>query len=267
MAHYSLLRVDLAERLLPIGCGLLVAVLVTLASARYVLRVVPRRRPVFAEQGTTELEFALALPIFLVSVLVTVQVAMMVNANLVVDYAAFAAARSAAVWIPRDTGEEPRNAVAPARRSGMSGKWRHIRAAGTMACMPISPRISSFRFGFATSPGAMDLSGDALAQLAAKAEVQPDTGVNWLRLGADAVNKWVYAVNYTQVELVDDDGNARTTFESNGPVTVRVTHDFEMAVPYAGPLLGSMFGDRYLGWFGGYYVPISAQYTLMVWPA
>jgi hypothetical protein len=191
----------------------------------------------------------------------------MVNANLVVDYAAFAAARSAAVWIPRDSGEEPRNAIAAASRAGHSEKWRHIRAAGTMACMPISPRMSSFRFGFTSPPATMDLEGDALARLAARAVIRPDAGVNWLNLGTDAINKFFYAATYTRVALVDEAGNARTTFDAHGPVTARVTHDFELAVPYAGPLLGAVFGERYLEWFGGYYVPIAAQYTLMVWPA
>src|SRR5687767_10967138 len=57
------------------------------------------RRPRGGEAASTTLEFTLAFPVFLISVLTTIQTALLMHAQVTVDYAAFAAARSASVWI------------------------------------------------------------------------------------------------------------------------------------------------------------------------
>ncbi len=260
-----MLRPELLARIAPLALACAACALVSVAIARYAALRVPRLRRPFAEHGTSELEFTLALPFFLMSVLTTVQIALMVNANLVVDYAAFAAARSASVWVPQDVGDEGTNSIAAAGTN--SEKWSRIRRAATIAVLPISPRMLGFRFGLAQPPSPMQLDGPALAELAEKADVQPNRSIDYVRLGADMLNKWLYADNFTDVVLVDGGGNAQRQFSTGAPLTARVTHKFEMAVPFAGPILGAAFGQRYLGLFGGYYVPIAASYSLMVWAA
>ena len=215
--------------------------------------------------GSSELEFALALPIFLLSVLTTVQVALMVNARLIVDYATFCAARAAVVWLPQNTRTEPPFVLLPVE-SDQSEKRARIERAARLAVLPISPRISRFRFGLSLPAATQQFDGASLARLVTAADRTVGARIDPLRLGAAAVDKWIYAASFTEVSLQDDCGQPR----DQGvlcTVTARVTHKFEMAVPFAGPALGSMFGERYVPIIGGFYVPISADYTLMVAPS
>src|SRR5207248_2939927 len=114
------------------------------------------------ERGTSELEFALAFPIFLVSVLITVQIALLLNAQLIVDYAAFCAARSAAVWVPQDLPDEPPNAIASDDESS-SEKRARIRRAALVATLTVAPRLSTFLFGsFVVQADPSPIDGAAL---------------------------------------------------------------------------------------------------------
>jgi len=66
------------------------------------------------QQGSAQtLSFVLTLPIFVWVVMLIVQVSQLMIAQVVVEYAAFAAARSAIVWIPArvDSGSEPTNCI------------------------------------------------------------------------------------------------------------------------------------------------------------
>src|SRR3989304_3281384 len=68
-------------------------------------RVQPRRVARLHDdvQGTAQsLSFVLTLPFFIMILLFIVQVSELMIGAIVVHYAAFAAARSAAVWIPAD---------------------------------------------------------------------------------------------------------------------------------------------------------------------
>ncbi len=60
-----------------------------------------------AEEATTVVEFPFALIILVMFTVFAWQLAFMASAHIVVDYAAFAAARSAAVIIPQDLTEKP----------------------------------------------------------------------------------------------------------------------------------------------------------------
>jgi hypothetical protein len=261
--HYVLLRPELLLRILPWLLAALSTASVAWLSAR---RLGPRLRLAFwrrslGQRGTAELEFALAMPVFLVSVLTTVQIALMVNAELVVDYAAFCAARSAAVWVPQDTGSEPANSVGDEG----SEKWTRIKHAATISVLPIAPRMSTFLFGF-FGPGpsaSAPIDSGALARLASAADVQRGAGIDYFRLGRDVVDKFLYADQYTTVELLDASGRVARAFPGDSPITARVTHKFEMNVPLAGHLLGAAFGSRYISFIGPFYIPISATYTLM----
>jgi hypothetical protein len=252
-------RLELLSAILPIAAACAGFGGVAWLTGRVLLaRIAWPLRLRLGDRGTSELEFALALPFFLISVLTTVQMALMVNAALVVDYAAFCAARSAAVWVPQTLPDEPANTMADPEQND-SEKWRRIRGAATIACTPIAPRLSQFAFGFLPRP--------PVAIGAAFRELSTINGTNVgglsLPLGVDALDKWLYADLYTDVALLDGGGEASLQFPADAPITARVTHRFYMNVPFAGQAIGAVVGDRFLWFLGPYYVPVSASYTLM----
>ena len=134
-----------------------------------------RLRQLHADQhgSAQSLSFVLALPLFIMILLFIVQVSQLMIGAIVVQYAAYAAARSAIVWIPANLASEsgdvePWNRVfgysidgdadnqAPSllgpTEGGMNyklahagGKYEKIRMAAALACLPISPSRS---FGF-----------------------------------------------------------------------------------------------------------------------
>ena len=65
-----------------------------------------QRRPSGPSQGTATIEFALVMPIMLFLILLLAQTTFVMAGNLFVHYAAFAATRSAIVYIPADYGPE-----------------------------------------------------------------------------------------------------------------------------------------------------------------
>lgn len=266
MAHaeYSLMRPELMLRLIPLALGATTCMLLAFGTVRMLASRVRRIRLRLDTHGTTELEFAIALPIFLISVLSTIQAALMLNAHLVVDYAAFCAARSASVWVPQDVHGEAANVLAGTHPDS-SEKLRRVHMAATLAAIPISPRATTFRFGLIPL-ARTDADATTLAKLARAVRQNEQAGIAYRQLALDVMNKWPYAYWATDVELRNAGGRAVRQFNSSEPITAQVTHKFEMAVPFAGRVLGAALGERYLGWFGGYYVPITASYALMLWP-
>jgi hypothetical protein len=120
--------------------------------------------------GVQSLSFVLTLPVFVMVMLFIVQVSQLMIGTIVVHYAAFAAARTAAVWIPARLGqEETENCISsyypdpeapdqvvpildpldPSYGPAEGGltylvepggpKYEKILSAAVMACMPISP--------------------------------------------------------------------------------------------------------------------------------
>jgi len=260
LATYSPLRLELLTAILPIATACVGCCGLTWLTGRFLLAPIRRRFSVRLDDwGTSELEFALALPVFLVSVLTAVQMALMVNGMLVVDYAAFCAARSAVVWVPQALPDEPANTIADPEQND-SEKWRRIRGAATIACTPIAPRLSQFAFGFLPRPPS---NVSAAFQELATINSSNLSGVISLPLGRDALDKWLYSDLYTDVALLDGGGQPTAQFPADAPITARVTHRFYMNVPFAGQAIGTVFGDRFAWIFGPYYVPLSASYTLM----
>jgi hypothetical protein len=111
------------------------------------------------QQGSAQsLSFVLTLPLFVMILLFIVQVSQLMIGTVVVHYAACAAARAAAVWIPADLSREDSreganclgsyslDPTASASADGMTyvvacsgAKYEKVRAAAVLACMPIAP--------------------------------------------------------------------------------------------------------------------------------
>ncbi len=123
------------------------------------------------QQGSAQtLSFVLTLPLFIMVLLFIVQVSQLMIAQVVVEYAAFAGARAAAVWIPAyvvdkdgeieawnrvygyavdgDADNQPPSSISPTD-GGMAykllptgDKYDKIRMAAALACVSISPSRS-----------------------------------------------------------------------------------------------------------------------------
>ncbi len=112
------------------------------------------------EGGVQSLSFVLTLPVFIMIMMFIVQLSQLTIAKAVVEYAAFAAARSAIVWIPANeiTDEEYANQIGTQLTfvetdaatghliyevSPGSAKFEKISFAAAMACLPICPSRDS----------------------------------------------------------------------------------------------------------------------------
>jgi hypothetical protein len=202
------------------------------------------------------LSFVLTVPIFVLFVLLVVQVSQIMIAQVVVHYAAFAAARSAIVWIPAHTDEPAESANCISSRTidrvqdqgvyyriGSHGpKYNKIRSAAVLACAPLAPSRNMF--------GAIAGDARADAMLAASQALSPALGNN-SRLAQRIQNKLSYSEQATRVELtcyhpdhepplqhyyewIDEFGIRHwVEFEDNeigwqDTITATVTHDFAL---------------------------------------
>lgn len=213
------------------------------------------------ERGTATIEFALVFPILLVLILLLAQVTLLMVGNLYVHYAAFAATRAAIVQIPRETANEPINMIWPSE-PGLD-KYQAIHRAAIFALVPVSGRVSDGNGSAGdVSPAAyVDALRDHFDQGQGDRPAWVDT------LAEDKVR---YAASNTDITLLvydenDQDGGFEAlqgvhTFGPRDPVTVRVEHRFNLAVPY----VRFFFADgRYDTDDGeGAYAIIEAQTTL-----
>jgi hypothetical protein len=178
-----------------------------------------RLRTLHGDEGGSaqSLSFVLTVPFFVMIILFIVQVSQVMIGTVVVHYAAFAAARSAIVWIPARLGIEPENCigmhevdptamdqVSPSDLTPTSGgltylvnadgpKYQKVRAAALMGLASICP---SRDVGASTTNTAV--LSDAMTY--AYQSMAPDS------VGIDAVprrmaNKLAYADLATSVEM------------------------------------------------------------------
>ena len=107
------------------------------------------------ESGSVQsLSFVLTLPFFVMVLMLIVQVNQIMFGNILVHYSAFAAVRSASVWIPanRDPVFETANRISSMTLINSTdegqqylvspltdGKYSEIQQAATLACMPLAP--------------------------------------------------------------------------------------------------------------------------------
>ncbi|MBN1395774.1 MAG: pilus assembly protein [Pirellulales bacterium] len=191
-------------------------VLLVLAKLNRARPRIGRLRRLHADQrgSSQSLAFVLTLPLFVMVLLLIVQVGQLMIAQMVVEYAAFAAARAAAVWIPADLSmhsvEEGPNRVGgydlvPAEADAATVaagsvyrlweyglKYGKIRRAALLGCMSICP---SRDLGIALS-GDAAASADSLAN-AYNALTQTSDAAAARRLR----NKFAYAAANTKVEV------------------------------------------------------------------
>lgn len=213
------------------------------------------------ETGAVQsLSFVLTLPLFVMVMLFIVQLSQITIGRLAVEYAALAAARSAAVWIPAnlgdtfetenrlssyvDLGEITDDAGQTYRRYRIepgSPKVEKVRLAAAMALMSICPSRDVGATRYPT--GALELAYRAISPVAA---ANP-------RVAARLRNKLGYALDNTAV-LIEirhkdtepplvtyDIGPQREEFAFNeigwqDQILVTVTHDFSL-LPGPGRLL------------------------------
>ncbi len=216
-----------------IRCLLIVlgGVVVLAAVAALLLRFRPahRRKRVaglHADQGgTSAVEMTLLFPIAVMIFLVITQAALLFNANMVVHYSGFAAARVATVVVPMEIGSEAPNLVwnPDVSETPPSEKLELIRRAAVLALVPISGRASS------SGEGAGEAGGGVVESRTRKAyEILKDgramEGDGWIERMASLyedddpwwfnriVEQYNYANEYTEIELAKpwhwrNDGN------------------------------------------------------------
>ena len=190
------------------------------------------------EQGAVQsLSFVLTLPIFIVICMFIVQVSQLMIGVMVVHYAAYAAARSAVVWIPAqvdDLGQNklgpPITTEAPVLLSANGSlvrenfKYRKIFEAAAIACAPISP---SRDVGYDTD----DLSTGAAVVMKELFRTQSPESARNSRIPDRIDHKLAYSFQNTavRVEFID-----KNTFR--GPT-------YNPRVPMRNPQTGGVLSD------------------------
>ena len=166
-----------------------------------------RLRELHSDQvgGVQSLSFVLATPFFVMVMLLIVQVSQVMIGILVVHEAAYAAARSAAVWIPAWVSDNERqNEVQslggveykdghPVRSlSQGNDKYRKIQEAAWLALMPAAPSQSP----------AGDQMGDNLSDTVIRAyQAFAPASTGNQRVPARLANKLAYARNHTNLTI------------------------------------------------------------------
>lgn len=213
------------------------------------------------EAGTATIEFTLVFPIVLFLVLLLVQTTLVMVGNIFVQYAAYAATRSAIVQIPttdRVAGEQ-RNTIFI---SDQSPKFMAIRRAAVFAMMPVS--------GTANASGTSMQTNNFVQGLKAFYQNYSAHTPNWI--SHLAARRLRYADLHTHIQVMRTHvmggdvtftaiaPDHRYTFAPRDPITVRVTNDFNLTVPY----VRVIFADGRLPGSagGGAYTRIRSQCTL-----
>ena len=193
---------------LAIKCILLivggVVALVLVAALLIRLKPAAAARKVRDDQGgTAAVEMVLLMPFALMIFLTVIQAALLFNANMVVHYAAYCAARVATVVVPMTFGEEQgviggRPLVWPCTEDdqGPSMKIELMRRAAVLALVPISASMPA-------GQGSVNTLGAALDQATRGAFAK--AGVDnpwWLHRIQEQYN---YADAYTRVRLAPPD--------------------------------------------------------------
>ena len=192
----------------------------------------PYRGQPRGQDGVAIIEFACALPFMLMLSLIMAQTSLVMVGNVCVHYAAFCAARTATVTIPKDFGEnEPRNHLK--ENTDASGKLHRMKMAAAWAVMPVSCDSSQIS-------GAGDSLPNGLSRFFSVQALEAPAWVD-----ARLARKLSYALDHTELSILppvvtEDDDDELYNEHENLRVTVR--HTLYLAVPYAAKLFASFPG-------------------------
>jgi len=200
-----------------------------------------RRAKRGGESGVATIEFVLIAPFLLTITLILIQTMLVFTGLFYVNYAAYAAARSAIVYIPADMGVDGPNMLTPVEGRL---KYDRVRAAAIIAVMPVSGQEAG---GLLSAPAVVAALNDYYAQ-------QGRSAPGWVdNLAQGRLN---YAAQHTTLTLmtVEDTGNGRLRFDdivggvevgAKDAVAVEVEHEFALTVPVASQIfqLGGRSGS------------------------
>ncbi|MFO1095797.1 MAG: TadE/TadG family type IV pilus assembly protein [Planctomycetaceae bacterium] len=190
--------------------------------------------------GVQSLAFVLTLPLFLAVVMFIVQVALVMVGLMTVNTAAFAAARSASVWIPAYVSvNEPENllpGIAPGSQMPIdfgvaqtSVKYSKIFNAAALACVPIAPSRADSGAGGQSVLAGTNLD-EALVNL--YSTLVPSSASNPV-MPQRLRNKLAYSLQNTRVIVSFVDKNSGAGPSSvRGPTYNPVDHPDPDRVPY-----------------------------------
>jgi len=220
--------------------------------------------------GVQSLAFVLTFPLFLAILMLIAQIGLLMVAQMVVHYSAFAAVRAACVWIPAEVCgyvDEPANwqSVFPQSNSTMdslslvviapsldSPKLQQIRSAAVQAIAPICP---SADLGAMNYPSMASLARIS-AQQQAYAALVPASLAN-TRISARLQNKLVYADQNTLVTLRWLDANSPQGRDSLSHRSYNPRNHPDPAV---------VFDPHEAGWQDPLTVRVEHQYALLPGP-
>jgi hypothetical protein len=214
-------------------------------------------------RASASLEFLLVFMPLLILVLAIWQLAFMLNAQMHVGYAAYAAARSASTITYMNLPDEPEGVLLNSDEPDAQ-KWQRIERAalpGTLAISPGSPdaaarALLSSEVNVALgNQGIPDFDGLDLAavpgQISLMTVHRGDDILQGSRISRAAV-KALYAQNATRVLINgrdaggrdDGGGSSSNPYDLTGSSVLRVTveYDFWLNVPYAGRMMRLAFG-------------------------
>ena len=262
LPQYSTITAPFIKSIAPLT---VFGVVLTLVVLRFTFVIARSRKPVpvvagDGESGASAVEFVLVLPALAVLLLMILQIALLVQAKFVVNYAAFCAARSAIVVIPDDVSgrpPEPRNRVG---NPEVSEKVEIIHRSAALPLTAISPVP-----GFSGATGwPLITNPEPIADLVKLApfDVGPRSMMGQVMLRAP----YAYHPDNTEVKVINAQGNEGGDFLDHDWVTVKISYRYYLAVPFAKRLFGTAYSDNLLSRLFGtdFYYPIVEQYTLPV---
>jgi len=227
-----------------------------------------RLRKLHSEQtgGVQSLAFVLAAPVFIMVLMLIVQISQVMVAQVVINYAAFATARAAVVWIPASVGWQegvqsfsegpneihwveptgfrdghPTSRIVPGDR-----KYNKIKEAAILACLPIAPSKSQ------SGDQPLTSLGDTITRM--YQTYAPATESN-TKVPVRLANKLAYSLEFTDIEIE----------------TISPTYYDDL-----GRLVGDDWGDdwgdwwdswNHVGWRDQITVTVKHEYALLPGPA
>lgn len=175
------------------------------------------------EAASTTFEFAVSLFLFLIIALTIAQIAFVLHARLIVQYAASCACRSAVVWIPADLEEkEPINTLPyyeSKKDEETSTKMLHIKSAAAMACIPLAP-------------SSLEKSESLPLEIVEKIIQQTFPEGLTSSLPTRLAKKWIMSRILTKVSVSPPESGEQ--YEPDELIRVSVTHKYYVDIP--GPL-------------------------------